>query len=224
MPMMTANMERVTTLLAFSSRFLVSGAAAAGAVAAEPGAAIAGPAAGAGAVAAGAAPEAAGAFFGSSAKAAAATVRAKLAAMMIFLNFMSYPPFLKMKFVDKFSGQTVKVLVGHVGVVQGQGPGYEKLGQGEDVAEVDDTDHLDLEETRCIGCPDGEQEVVHAGEDPPAEQEGLFLVMKLDEFGVFCDCCPVILFFCHELLLSYRCSLYGTGCQTPIPASFPILW
>jgi hypothetical protein len=115
-------------------------------------------------------PAAAGtAFFGSSAKAAAASVRANPAAMMIFLKVMSYPPFLKMKFVDKFSGQTVKILVGNVGIVQRQCPGYEKLGKGEDVPEVDDTNHLDLEETGCIGCSDGEQEVIHTGEDPPAK-------------------------------------------------------
>jgi hypothetical protein len=180
MLMMTANMERVMALLAFSSLFGFGGAAgaAAGAGVAAPGAATAGaPGAAAGADAAAGVPGAAGAFFGSSAKAAAASVKVKPAAMMIFLNVMSYPPFLKMKFVDKFFGQTVKVLVGHVGVVQRQGPGYEKLGQGEDVAEVDDTDHLDLEETRCIGCPDGEQEVIHAGEYPPAKKERLFLVM-----------------------------------------------
>ena len=63
------------------------------------------------------APAAAGADFGSSAKAAAASVKVKPAAMMIFLNVMSYPPFLKMKFVDKLFGQPVEVLVGHVGVV-----------------------------------------------------------------------------------------------------------
>ena len=115
--MMTANMERVIALLAFSSLFLVSGAAA-GAGVAVPGAATtaAAPAA-AGAVTAAGAPGAAGAFFGSSAKAAAATVRTKLAAIMIFLKVMSYPPLLKMKFVDKFFGQPVKVLVGHVSVV-----------------------------------------------------------------------------------------------------------
>jgi hypothetical protein len=200
---MTANMERVMALLAFSSLFLTGAGAAAGAGVAAPGAATAGApgvaagAAAAGTVAADGAPGAAGAFFGSSAKAAAATVRAKLVAMMIFLNVMSYPPFLKMKFVDKFSGQAVKVLVGHVGIVQGQGPGYEKLGQGEDIAEVDDTDHLDLEQTRCVCCSDGEQEVIHAGEDPPAEKERLFFVMKLNKFRVLCDCCPIILSFCH---------------------------
>ena len=169
-------MERVTTLLAFSSLFLVSGAAAAGAGAVAPGAATTGVPGAAGAVAAGAAAAGAepGAAFGSSAKAAAATVRAKLAAMMIFLKVMSYPPFLKMKFVDKFFGQTVKVLVGHVGIVQGQRPGDKKLGEGEDIAEVDDTDYLDLEQTRCIGCSDGEQEVIRAGEDPPAEKKSLF--------------------------------------------------
>jgi hypothetical protein len=204
--MMTANMERVTTLLAFSSLFLAGAGATAGAGVAAPGAVTAAGAPGtaAGAEAAGAAPAAAGAFFGSSAKAAAASVRVKPAAIMIFLIVMSYPPFLKMKFVDKFFGQTVKVLVGHVGIVQGQCPGNEKLGQGEDIAEVDDTDDLDLEETRCIGCSDGEQEVIHAGEDPPAEKERLFFVMKLNEFWVFCDCCPVILSFCHELLLSFN--------------------
>jgi hypothetical protein len=203
---MTANMERVTALLAFSSLFLVSGGATAeGAGVVAPGAAMAGaPGAAAGADAAGAAPAAAGAFFGSSAQAAAASVRVKPAAIMIFLIVMSYPPFLKMKFVDKFFGQTVKVLVGHVGIIQGQCPGNEKLGQGEDIAEVDDTDDLDLEETRCIGCSDREQEVIHAGEYPPAEKERLFFVVKLNEFWVFCDCCPVILSFCHELLLSYR--------------------
>jgi hypothetical protein len=206
MEMMTANMERVMTLLAFSSLFGLTGAAgaAAGAGVAAPGATTAAGAPGvaAGADAAGAAPAAAGAFFGSSAKAAAATVRVKLAAMMIFLKVMSYPPFLKMKFVDKFFGQPVKILVGHVGIVVGQSPGDKKLGEGEEVAEVDDTDDLDLEETWCIGCPDGEQEVIRGGEDPPAEKERLFFVMKFDEFWVFCNCCPVILSFCHELLLS----------------------
>jgi hypothetical protein len=203
--MMTANMERVMALLAFSVLFGFS-AGAAGATAGAPGTAPGATTAGAPGVAAGAAAAgavAAGAFFGSSAKAAAATVRVKLAAMMIFLKVMSYPPFLKMKFVDKFFGQTVKILVGHVGIVVGQSPGDKKLGEGEDVAEVDDTDYLDLEETGCIGCSDGEQEVISGGEDPPAEKERLFFVMKLNEFGVFCNCCPVILSFCHELLLSY---------------------
>src|SRR6266568_5944719 len=126
MPMMTANIERVITLLAFSSLFLVSGAATAGAGAIAPGAATTGAPGTAGAATAGAEPAAAGAFFGSSAKAAAAKVRAKLAAMMIFLKVMSYPPFLKMKFVDKFFGQPVKVLVGHMGIVERQRPGNKK--------------------------------------------------------------------------------------------------
>ena len=82
-----------------------------------------------------------------------------------------------MKFVDQFFGQTVKVLVGHVGIVQRQCPGNKKLGQGEEIAEVDDADDFDFEETRCVGCPDGEQEVIHAGEDPPAKEERLFFVM-----------------------------------------------
>jgi hypothetical protein len=222
-------MERVTTLLAFSSLFGLTGAAgaAAGAGVAAPGAATAGaPGIAAGADAAGAAPAAAGAFFGSSAKAAAATVRVKLAAMMIFLKVMSYPPFLKMKFVDKFFGQPVKILVGHVGIVVGQSPGDKKLGQGEDVAEVDDTDYLDLEETRCIGCSDGEQEVIRGGEDPPAEKERLFFVMKLNEFGVFCNCCPVILSFCHELLLSFnvRCTAQGVKLRFKPPFQIVVVF
>jgi hypothetical protein len=119
---MTANMERVMTLLAFSSLFLVRGGATTGAAVIAPGAATTGAPGAAGAVAAGAttagvAPGAAGAFFGSSAKAAAAKVRVKLAAIMIFFKVMSYPPFLKMKFVDKFFCQTVKVFVGHMSVV-----------------------------------------------------------------------------------------------------------
>jgi hypothetical protein len=204
---MTANMESVTTLLAFNSLFGFTTGAAAGAGVAAPGAAMAGaPGAAAGAEAAGAAPPAAGAFFGSSAKAAAATVRAKLAAMMIFLKVMSYPPFLKMKFVDKFFGQPVKILVGHVGIVVRQTPGNKELGEGEYVAKIDDADNLDFEQTRRIGCSDGEQEVISCGEYPPAEKESLFLVMKLYKFGVFCNCCPVILSFCHVLLLSVSVS------------------
>jgi hypothetical protein len=88
---MTANMERVTTLLAFSTLFGFGEAGvAAGVGAAAPGAVTTGVPGAAGAVAAGAAaagvePGAVAAFLGSSAKAAAATVRAKLAAIMIFL-------------------------------------------------------------------------------------------------------------------------------------------
>src|SRR6185369_17031002 len=191
-------------LLAFRVTFFFSAGAgaAAGAGVAAPGAATAGVPGAAGAVATGADPGAAGALFGSSAKAAAATAIVKPAAMMNFLNVMSYPPFLKMKFVDQFPGQTVKVLVGNVGVIKRQAPGNKKLGKGEDIAEVDDTDHLDLEQTGRIGGSNGEQEVVHAGEDPPAEKKRLFFVMKFDEFRIFCDCCPIVLSFCHVLLLS----------------------
>jgi hypothetical protein len=153
----------------------------------------------AGAVATGAAPGAAGALFGSSAKAAAATVRAKLVAMMIFLNVMSYPPFLKMKFVDKFSGQTVKILVGHMCIVQSQGPGNKKLGKSENITEVNDADDFDFEQSWCIGCPDGEQEVIYARKNPPAEKEGCLLVMQFNELGVFGYCSPIVLFLCHEI-------------------------
>jgi hypothetical protein len=202
--MMTANIERVMALLAFSTLTFFSGAgagAAAGAGVVAPGATTAGAPAGvaaAGAAAAAGDPGAAGAFFGSSAKAAAATVSVKLAAMIIFFKVMSYPPFLKMKFVDKFFGQSVKVLVGHVSIVMSQSPGDKKLGKGEYIAEVDDTDDLDLEQAWCISGSDREQEVVRSGKNPPAEKERLFLVMQLYEFRVFCDCCPVILFLCHE--------------------------
>src|SRR6185369_1362969 len=94
MLMMTANMERVMTLLAFNSFFAVSGAAGAGADVWASGAAIAGApgaagAVAAGAVATGAAPGAAGAFLGSSAKAAAATESVRDAAISICLKVMS---------------------------------------------------------------------------------------------------------------------------------------
>src|SRR5512137_579444 len=99
MLMMTANMERVMALLAFSSRFGFSGAgagagaAAAGAPGTAPGATTAAGApagaAAAGAVAAGAAAGAAGAFLGSSAKAAEAKVSVRDAATSICLNVMS---------------------------------------------------------------------------------------------------------------------------------------
>jgi hypothetical protein len=126
--MMTANMERVIALLALSVTCFLSGAGEAGAGVTAAGAATAGaPGAAAGADAAAGVPGAAVAVFGSSAKAAAASVRVKPAAMIIFLNVMSYPPFLKMKFVDKFFGQPVKVLVGHVGIVVGQAPGDKEL-------------------------------------------------------------------------------------------------
>jgi hypothetical protein len=191
--MMTANIERVMALLAFSVTTFLSGAGAAVVVAVVATGAVE-----AVVVDVVVTAVAAGALFGSSAKAAAATVSVKLAAMMIFLKVMSYPPFLKMKFVDKFFGQSVKVLVGHVSIVMSQSPGDKKLGKGEDIAEVDDADDLDLEQTGCISGSDREQEVVRGGEDPPAEKERLFFVMQLYEFRVFCDCCPVILFLCHE--------------------------
>jgi hypothetical protein len=47
-------------------------------------------------------------------------------------------------------------------------------------------------------------------------------VMKIKELRVFCNCCPVILFLCHEILLSFkvvRCAAQFS-CNTPIHASF----
>ena len=111
---------------------------------------------------------------------------------------VSYPPFLKVKFVDQGSGHSVKILVGDMGVVVSQSPGNKELGKGEDITEVDDADDLDLEERRCVRCPYREQEVVSGGEDPPAEQESLFLVVQFDKLGILGDCCPIVLFFSHE--------------------------
>jgi hypothetical protein len=102
-----------------------------------------------------------------------------------------------MKFIDQFPGQAVEVLVGHMGIVQGYTPGDKKLGEGEHIAEVDDPDDFDLEQSGGLGGAYREEEVVQRREDPPAEEEEGFLVMKFNELRVSCNGAPVILFFCH---------------------------
>jgi hypothetical protein len=187
---------------------LVSGAAAAGAGVAAAGAATTGVPGTAGAVTAGVAPAAAGALLGSSAKAAAATVSVKVAAIMIFLKVMSYPPFLKMKFVNKFFGHSVKIFVGYVSIVKRQCPGNKKLGESKYIAEVYNTNHLDLEQTWRVCCSDREQEVIRAGKNPPAEKECCLFVGEFEKLRILRDCCPIILFFCHLLLLSCFCKKF----------------